>query len=314
MKKLKRYLKPNGEWDRDRLSSVIVDAVLIIAAVILFCSYGIRFHSDPVNTSGGWIEEENPDRYADVKLFDNVAVGSVDVSGLTVKEAKRKVRSYVDSVLDTPFELEVAGKHRVPTSLRQMGLEWTNPEAIDEVAAMREGLDPIRRYTLGKDLEQQGITVDLAVTCDKAALMEYLEKNCTSWDTEMTASEIVTEDGVTKLILGKASEKLNLPGAASALQNSAFSNIGRGEAVIFLPLEINYPPSIPEGYEDMEGIEELVAEAQARAEQEEAQAQEEAQTQEDTQERTEEQTPEETQDTPREGTAEAPADAPAEDE
>ncbi len=47
--------------------------------------------------------------------------------------------------------------------------------------------------------------------------------------------------------------------------NSGFDFVKNGESLFILPLEELYPASIPEGYEEYPGINELVMEAEAAA-------------------------------------------------
>ncbi len=263
MKNPKSWLRPDGKWNRDRLSSVIVDALIIIAAIFLFFSYGSRLHRDEVDTSSREAAEGQEADRGEVLLFNNLRIGKVDISGLTVNEAREKVQDYVDGILNMPFELITAGQHSVSVTLRELSVYWANPEVLEETAALRDKKDPIEAYKLEKDIENAGMDLPLTISCDKAFLMEYLEENCTAYDVPMTAAEMVTENGKMKLIPGKPGQELNLAEAAASIENVAFSQLERNDTLFILPVTESYPPSIPEGYEDMEGIEELLEEAMA---------------------------------------------------
>ena len=100
MKNPKSWLKPDGKWNRDRLSSVIVDLLIIIAAIVLFFSYGTRLHRDEVDPAAHEAAAGQEADYGNVLLFDNLRIGKVDISGLTVNEAREKVQDYVDGILN----------------------------------------------------------------------------------------------------------------------------------------------------------------------------------------------------------------------
>ena len=60
-------------------------------------------------------------------------------------------------------------------------------------------------------------------------------------------------------------QTLNISEAVAQLMNSGYDFVKNGETVFVLPLEELYPASVPEGYEDYPGINELVMEAEAAA-------------------------------------------------
>ena len=275
MKNPKDWLRPDGKWNRDRLSSVIVDALIIIAAIVLFFSYGTRLHRDEVDPSAHEAAGERDEDLGDVLLFDNLRIGKVDISGLTVNEARAKVQDYVDGILNMPFERIVSGQHSVPATLRELSVFWANPQVLEETAALRDKKDPIESYKLEKDIETAGMDLPLEIGCDKAFLMDYLRENCTAWDVPMTAAEMVTENGKMKIIPGTPGQELNISEAAAAIENVAFAQLERNDTLFILPVMEMYPPSIPDGYEGMEGIEELVEEAAREQAEAEAAAQEE---------------------------------------
>ncbi len=274
MKNPKSWLKPDGKWNRDRLSSVIVDLLIIIAAIVLFFSYGTRLHRDEVDPAAHEAAAGQEADYGNVMLFDNLRIGKVDISGLTVNEAREKVQDYVDGILNMPFELITSGQHSVSVTLRELSVYWKNPEVLEETAALRDKKDPIEAYKLEKDIETAGMDLPLEIGCDKAFLMEYLTENCTAWDVPMTAAEMVTENGKMKIIPGKPGQELNVAEAAASIENVAFAQLERNDTLFILPVMESYPPSIPEGYEGTEGIEQLLEEALEEQAEAEAQAQE----------------------------------------
>ena len=253
------------EADRERLSNIVVAAALIVFCLLLIIGYVIRTHVTQVDTSGYTGRLDKVEDINSVLLFKNTRVGDVDVSGLSVAEAKAKVQEHLDSIFDTPFSVMVAQDKKVQVSLRELSAYWVNPEAIEEAAHTRDGRDVVARYTLDKDMEQAGMDIALEVSLDKEAAISWIEKNCSIYDAEMTGSELVTEGGVKKVKLGRIGQTLNTAESASQLMSRGYDFVRSGESVFVLPLEELYPPSVPEGYEDYPGIMDLVMEAEAEA-------------------------------------------------
>ena len=240
------------EADRERLSNIAVAFVLVLFCLVLIIWYVIRTHVTEVDTSGHPERVEAAEDIDSVLLFENTRVGDVDVSGLSVAQARAKVQEHLDGIFDTTFSVMVAQDKKVQVSLRDLSAYWVNPEAIEEAAHIRDGRDVVARYTLEKDMEQAGMDIPL-------------EKNCSIYDAEMTGSELVTEGGVKKVKLGRVGQTLNTAESASQLMSRGYDFVKSGESVFILPLEELYPPSIPEGYEDYPGIMDLVMAAEAEA-------------------------------------------------
>lgn len=252
-------------YDRDRLSNRVVAVVLLLFCIVLIIWYAIRTNVTEVKTSDrpqGVVTVTDMDR---IPLYENTRVGDVDVSGLTVGEAREKVQEYLDGIFDTVFKVRVAQDKEIEVSLRQLSAYWVNPEAIEEAAHLKDGRDVVARYTLGKDLEESGLEIPLEVSLQKEAAINWLTANCSIYDVEMTGSELITVDGTAKVKLGRVGQTLNISEAVAQLMNSGFDFVKNGENVFTLPLEELYPASTPEGYEDYPGINELVMEAEAAA-------------------------------------------------
>ena len=253
------------EADRERLSNIAVASALVLFCLVLIIWYAIRTHVTEVDTSGHPERTEAAKDIDSVLLFENTRVGDVDVSGLSVAQARAKVQEHLDGIFDTPFSVMVAQDKKVQVSLRELSAYWVNPEAIEEAAHIRDGRDVVARYTLDKDMEQAGMDIPLEVSLDKEAAISWLEKNCSIYDAEMTGSELVNEGGVKKVKLGRVGQTLNTAESASQLMSRGYDFVKSGESVFILPLEELYPPSIPEGYEDYPGIMDLVMAAEAEA-------------------------------------------------
>jgi len=254
-----------ADYDRERLSNRVVAVVLLLFSICLIIWYAIRVNVKEVKTSGNRAQIQTVVDTDRMVLFENTHVGDVDVSGMTVADARSKVEEYLDTVFDTEFKLRVAQDREVPVSLRQLSAYWVNPEAIGEAAHLKDGRDVVARYTLGKDMEQSGLEIPLEVSLEKEAAIDWLMSNCSKYDVEMTGSELITEGGVAKVKLGRVGQTLNISESVAQLMNSGFDFVKNGESLFILPLEELYPASIPEGYEEYPGINELVMEAEAAA-------------------------------------------------
>lgn len=115
-------------------------------------------------------------------IKDGVLIAGVDVSGMTRAEAEQAVEAYVDDLGSVVITLEAAEGNTVQVSAEDLGLQWSNPEVIDEALEIGMHGNVIQRYKIMKDLQHENQQLDLAFEFDIAAIDEILRNECTQFN------------------------------------------------------------------------------------------------------------------------------------
>ena len=87
------------------------------------------------------------------KIESGIYVNDIDLSGMTLEEARQKIESYVASYGEAPVTLHAIDEGTVVTTASELGLRWGNEEILEEAANFGRDGDILRCYKELKDLE-----------------------------------------------------------------------------------------------------------------------------------------------------------------
>ena len=85
-------------------------------------------------------------------ISQGVFIGEKDISGMTPEEAKAYVKEEVEKLGSSEITIQM-GDSFITKSWNELGLQWKNPELIDEVSQLGQTGTIVRRYTEQKYLQ-----------------------------------------------------------------------------------------------------------------------------------------------------------------
>lgn len=130
------------------------------------------------------------------KIQTGIYVNDIDLSGLTVEEARQTIQSYVDSFGDVPITLHAVDEGTIMTTASAMGLRWGNEQILEEAARFGRDGDVLQCYKELKDLEHQNKVYQVAFDFDKEKIRTLIEENSAQYNQEaVNASLVRTESG-----------------------------------------------------------------------------------------------------------------------
>ena len=113
---------------------VLYISILLTAGMLAFC-----------NETPVYAKEE-------YTILKGIYADELDLSDLTAEEAKRKVYDYVAELGDLEVTLLTVDDAEVVTTMADLGLNWTNPQVIEEAASHARGGNFVQRYKAEKYL------------------------------------------------------------------------------------------------------------------------------------------------------------------
>lgn len=118
--------------------------------------------------------------HAESVIPAGVYVGTLNLEGMTEKEAENAVIDYVNAKLAQTVTLDVNGVQTV-TSAEEIGLDWANPEVVDEILeeAKVEG-NLLRRYMKKRDLQENPVRAEIDLKMDEDKLSAFVNEKCSS--------------------------------------------------------------------------------------------------------------------------------------
>ena len=107
-------------------------------------------------------------------IVDGVYAGSINLSGLTAKEAEKAVQDYIDG-LESKSVTMVTGEHEDTLKLSDIGIDWSNPEILDEAMELGKSGNLIARFKVLSDLKKENHVYDLNLEVDQKAIKNYIK-------------------------------------------------------------------------------------------------------------------------------------------
>ncbi|MCI7098641.1 MAG: VanW family protein [Lachnospiraceae bacterium] len=116
-------------------------------------------------------------------IVDGVYAGSINLSGLTAKEAEKAVQDYIDG-LESKSVTMVTGEHEDTLKLSDIGIDWSNPEILDEAMELGKSGNLIARFKVLSDLKKENHVYDLNLEVDQKAIKNYIKNTLQAYDQE----------------------------------------------------------------------------------------------------------------------------------
>lgn len=116
------------------------------------------------------------------QIKTGIYIEDIDISGMTAEEATAAVEEYIAEMQNMPVVLRAAQGNEVEVTAADFGIEWSNPEIIEEALSVGTSGNPIARYKELKDLEVNGLTYHLEYTFDDDMVAQVIQEKCTEFD------------------------------------------------------------------------------------------------------------------------------------
>lgn len=165
-----------GEYMRKSGRKLIVTAAFFIFAVMQFVQ--------PVQAK------------ASDTIEDGIYVGNIDVSGKTIEEARQAVTDYIDGLKELTVTFEAVEGNQETATIGELGINWTNPEVINDAAGLGKKGNVVQRYKALQDLRHENKVFELTYDFDKELIRQFVQEQCEKYNIEaLDATLIKTENG-----------------------------------------------------------------------------------------------------------------------
>lgn len=173
-------------------------------------------------------------------IHKGVYVDEIDLSGMTVAEAKREVADYVSQLEEETLTLEIFDE-QLQVTLGELGLECTNLDVIDEAAQLGKKGNIIKRYKERKDLEHEKKVYKLEWVLAPEQVRDYVTAECVKFDSEAKDAALKRVNGSFEIVDGNTGTKLDVDGSVQMIMDFIENEWNKENGTITLPVETDYP-------------------------------------------------------------------------
>lgn len=182
-------------------------------------------------------------------IAPGISISGIDLSGMTVEEAKAAVEAYIEEVKSAEVTLVAVGGNEVTVSIAAFDPVWSNEEVITEMIELIAEGNVVDRYKARKDIEQHGVNYEVQVSCNSAAVSAVLEEQCSIYDEEVANATLSRENGEFVITDGTTGEAVDIEAATADLCTNILSYYESGNTTITLATTIVNPEGTREELE-----------------------------------------------------------------
>ena len=151
-------------------------------------------------------------------IHSGIYIGDIDVSGMKKEEAEEAVQAYVESLKEVPITLYAVGGAPIEVTAGSMGIEWGNPEVLEEAFVLGKQGNIIKRFKILQDLTRENKKYELELTFDNTTLNEVLTEQCAQYDIEPEEASLRRENGSFIIEGGQTGEKVDVGASVQKLE------------------------------------------------------------------------------------------------
>jgi len=175
------------------------------------------------------------------KIESGIYVDQVDLSGMTVSEARSEVQAYVDSFGDMQVTLHAVDDQAIVTTASELGLKWANPEIIDEAVCLGKDGDIVQCYKALKDLEYSNKVYEVEFDFDKEKIRTLIEEQGAQYNKEAVDAVLTRTDGVFQIEDGQVGTAIDVNASTEAVYNYLVNDWQGGTAYVDLAVTVQEP-------------------------------------------------------------------------
>lgn len=165
---------------------------------------------------------------AEEKIESGIYADQINISGMTVSEARNAVQEYVDSCGEVQITLHAVDDQAIVTTAAEAGLKWANPEIIEEAAALGKDGNIVQCYKMLKDLERSNKVYEVKFDFDKEKIRALIEEQSAQYNQEAVDAVLTRADGAFRITEGQPGVIVDVNASAEAVYQY-LTNEWRGE-------------------------------------------------------------------------------------
>lgn len=174
-------------------------------------------------------------------ILEGIYADELDLSNLTVDEAKAEVYEYVAKLGDLEVTLVTVNDSTVVTTMADLGLNWTNPQVIEEAASHARGGNFVQRYKAAKDLQANNVVYNIELSVDKDEIKAVIENDCSKYNVKEVNYSLKRENSQFTVIEGKIGYSVDVETSTDKVYRYLMEEWDRTDAEIAMDIVETQP-------------------------------------------------------------------------
>lgn len=147
---------------------------------------------------------------------EGISVGSIDLKGMTVADAKTAVNKQADQLLNRSITVNMNGKE-YKTTAKEIGVTWANPQVVEEAFSHMTKGNFVKRYKNQVDLKNDPVDLDIQLNVNEEAVTSYAQGLVDQCTVQVVEPSITRSNGAFQVVEGKTGIAFNVEEIKTAL-------------------------------------------------------------------------------------------------
>lgn len=174
-------------------------------------------------------------------ILEGIYADELDLSGFTMEEAKRTVYDYVAEIGESEITFLTVNDAKVVTKVADLGLNWTNPEVIEEAASHARGGNFVQRYKATKDLQENNVVYNIKLSVDKDEIKTVIENECSKYNVKQVDYSLKRSNGQFTVVEGKIGYSVDVEASTDKVYKLLMEEWNRSDCEIAMNIVETQP-------------------------------------------------------------------------
>lgn len=174
-------------------------------------------------------------------IHTGVYADTVELSGMTGREALAAINAYVDELRTVEITLLAADNKEVTVTAAELGISWDNQQLVDEALLLGTSGNVLERYKILKDLEHENKVYEVELYFDVQAINQVLLDQCVPLDRPAIDAKLQRQDGRFTIIEGQTGYQLDVESSIDLIYNYLVHEWDHKPCQISLEIEVDEP-------------------------------------------------------------------------
>lgn len=165
----------------------------------------------------------------------------IDISGMTVSEAKIKIENSIKELQDIPIGLFSGKKQDVMVTAADLGINWSNESDVEEALKLGKSGNIVKRYKQQKDMEVDNFVYPIEFTIDREKTKKTIEELCGVYNLPSIEPSLSRENGEFIVVQGEDGQTVDVEASIEVIKDFVETKWDQKEASIDLAIVIEKP-------------------------------------------------------------------------
>ncbi len=162
---------------------LLLAAILISASHTAYASEQTEKGAEQTESTAGKTKTDEKKQYqiGINRIVPGVLIGTVDVGGMTKKEATAAVKAYMKDYTGKTVTLDVKGQSAY-TTVAKLGYAWSNEDVVDEAMQVAKQGNIISRYKERVEIQEAKKKFSIETALDEEKMKKEVDAVCAPYD------------------------------------------------------------------------------------------------------------------------------------